>query len=156
MKLEFTPDLSHSEMRAVRRTFCGTTFEHIFSLPFLNTSVAAFRGFNPTEEMECVLRPRGIVREIIAQEASHSHAAFINIRSDASSEGERCMKDTHYPIRHPRIFGRARSRRSCACHDDQFGRGQNTGLGGGGGGGGGGRGGRRPHFCVLSRSQSNS
>ena len=51
----------------------------------------------------------------------------------ACSEGERCMKDTVHPIVHfsvhPRIFGRVRSRRSCAWRDDQFGRGQNTGLG---------------------------
>ena len=63
-------------------------------------------------------------------EVPHSHAA---IRPNSSSEGERCMKDTVHPIVHfsvhLRILGRARSRRSCACHDHQFGRGQNTGLG---------------------------
>ncbi len=53
--------------------------------------------------------------------------------ANTSSKGERCMKDTVHPIRHPsvhpRIFGRVGSRRSCAWHDDQFGRRQNTGLG---------------------------
>jgi len=53
--------------------------------------------------------------------------------ANTSSEGERCMKHTVHPIRHPsvhpRIFGRVRSRRSCVWHDDQFGRRQNTGLG---------------------------
>ncbi len=72
-------------------------------------------------------------REIVAPEASHSHASFLSIRQDSSSEGERCMKDTDHPIRHLlrhlRIFGRVRRRRSCAWHNDQFGRGQNTGLG---------------------------
>ena len=52
---------------------------------------------------------------------------------NAPSEGEGCMKDTDHPIshplRHPRIFGRVRNRISYARHDDQFGRGQNTGLG---------------------------
>ena len=53
--------------------------------------------------------------------------------ANPSSEGERCMKDTDHPIRHPsvhpRLSGRVRSQRSCAGCDDQFGRGQNTGLG---------------------------
>ena len=43
------------------------------------------------------------------------------------------MKDTVHPIVHfsvhPRIFGKVRSRRSYVWHDDQLGRGQNTGLG---------------------------
>jgi hypothetical protein len=43
------------------------------------------------------------------------------------------MKDTVHPVGHLsvhlRIFGGAQNRRSCACDDDQFGRGQNTGLG---------------------------
>jgi len=53
--------------------------------------------------------------------------------ANPSFEGERCMKHRVHPIRHPsvhhRIFGRVRSRRSCAWHDDQFGRRQNTRLG---------------------------
>ena len=53
--------------------------------------------------------------------------------ANPSSEGERCMKHTLHPIRHPSvhpwIFGSVRSRRSCAWRDDQFGRRQNTGLG---------------------------
>jgi hypothetical protein len=47
MELESTPVFSHSEMRAAREPFFGTTFGRIFSLPFLNSScVAAFRGRN--------------------------------------------------------------------------------------------------------------
>jgi len=63
-----------------------------------------------------------------------SGASFLSLFcANPSSEGERCMKHTVHPIRHPsvhpRIFGRVGSRRSCAWHDDQFGRRQNTGLG---------------------------
>src|SRR6266436_534232 len=53
--------------------------------------------------------------------------------SDSSSEGERCMKHIDHSVVHflvhLMIFRRVRNRRSYAGHDDQFGRGQNTGLG---------------------------
>jgi hypothetical protein len=53
--------------------------------------------------------------------------------ANTSSEGEQCMKDTDHPIRHPsvhpRLSGRVRSQRGCAGRNDQFGHGQNTGLG---------------------------
>ena len=131
-------------MRAVRGPFFGMRFGRIFSLAFLgSSSVAAFRGPNSDSRNGVCFATSRQAREIIAPEAPHSHAAFLSIPDafgstnaslcEASSEGERCMKDTDHPIRHPlrhpRIFGRVRSRRSCAWHDDQFGRGQNTGLG---------------------------
>jgi hypothetical protein len=63
-------------------------------------------------------------------ETPHPHAA---IPPNSSSEGERCMKDTDHPIRHPfvhlRILGRVPSGSSWASGDNHFGRGQNTGLG---------------------------
>ncbi len=134
MKLESTPDFSHSEMRAPRGPFLGVRFGCIFSLPFLDSSsVAAFRDPNSDSRNGVCFATSWHAREITAPETPHSHAAFLNIRRDSSSEGERCMKDTDHPIRHllrhPRIFGKVRSRRSCACHDDPFGRRQNTGLG---------------------------
>ena len=147
MELESTPDFSLSEMRAVCGPLFGMTFGHIFSLPFLSSSsVAAFRGPDSDSRNGVCFAASRQAHEIIAPEAPHSHAAFLSIRPDAfwinewrpsfanaSSEGERCMKDTDHPLRHPlrhhRIFGRVRRRRSCAWRDDQFGRGQNTGLG---------------------------
>jgi len=134
MKLECTPDFSHSEMRAPRGPSLGMRFGHIFSLAFLSSSsMAEFRGLNSGSRNGVYFATSQHAREIVAPEASHSRAAFLNIRLDSSSEGERCMKGTGHPIRHPlrhpRIFGRARNKRSCARRDDQFGRGQNTGLG---------------------------
>ena len=121
-------------MRAARGPLFGMRFGRIFSLPFLSSSsVAAFRGPNSDGRNDVYFTTSRQTCEIIAREALHSHAAFLNIRRDASSEGERCMKDTDHPIRHPlrhpRIFGNVRGRRSCTWRDDQFGRGQNTGLG---------------------------
>ena len=102
MKLESTPDFSHSEMRAARGPFFGMRFGRIFSLAFLSSSsVAAFRGPNSDGRNGVCFATSRQAREIIAPEASHSHAAFLNIRPDSSSEGERCMKDTVHPIRHP-------------------------------------------------------
>ena len=102
MKLESTPDFSHSEMRAPRGPFFGMRFGHIFSLAFLSSSsVAAFRGPNSDSRNGVCFATSRHAREIIAPEAPHSHAAFLNIRRDSSSEGERCMKDTDHPIRHP-------------------------------------------------------
>jgi hypothetical protein len=134
MKLESTPVFSHPEVRAACSHFFDVRFGRICPMAFLNSSfVAAFRGPNCDSRNEVCFAASRQVRAIIAPEAPHSHAAFLNIRRDASSDGERCMKDTDHPfrhlLRHLRIFGRVRNRRSCAWHNDQFGRGQNTGLG---------------------------
>jgi hypothetical protein len=134
MKLESTPDFSHSEMRESRGPSFGIRFRHIFYLAFLSSSsVAEFRGPNSGSRNGAYFATSQHAREIVAPEAPHSHATFLNTSRDSPSEGERCMKDTDHPIRHPlrhpRIFGRVRSRRSCASRDDRFGRGQNTGLG---------------------------
>ena len=133
-KLKSTPDFSHSEMRAARGLFFGIRFRRIFSLAFLNSSsVAAFRGSSSDGRNEVCFAASRQAREISAPEAPHSHAVFLNICPDSSSEGERCMKHTVHPLVHlsvhVRICRRVRSRRSCASRDDQFGRGQNTGLG---------------------------
>ena len=134
MKLEFTPDFYHSEVRAVCDPFFSTTFGNMFSLPFLrNSSVAAFRGPNSHNRNGVCFATSWHTREIIAPEVPHSHAAFLSIHRDYPSEGERCMKDADHPTVHfsihPRIFGRVRSRRSCISPRDQFGDGQDTGLG---------------------------
>jgi hypothetical protein len=131
---EFTPNFSLSKMRATRDPFFGMRFGHICFLAFLSSSsVAAFRGPNSDSRNGVCFATSRQASEIIAPEAPHSHAAFLSIRRDSPSEGERCMKDTDHPVVHLsvhlRIFGRVRSRRSCASRDDQFGRGQNTGLG---------------------------
>jgi hypothetical protein len=134
MKLESTPDFSYPEMRAACGHFFDMRFGHIFPMAFLNSSfVAAFCGPNCDSRNEVCFAASRQVRTIIAPEAPHSHAAFLNIRRDASSDGERCTKDTDHPIRHPsrhpRIFGRVRNRRDCTWSNDQFGRGPSTGLG---------------------------
>jgi hypothetical protein len=134
MKLKSTRDFSHSEMRVARGPFFGLRFGRIFSLAFLSSSsVVAFRGPNSDSGNGVRFAASQQAREIIEPEALHSHPDFPNTRRDASSEGERCMKHTVHPIVHfsvhRRIFGTVRSRRSCAWHDDQFGRGQDTGLG---------------------------
>ena len=134
MKLESTPDFSCSEMRAARGPFFGMRFGRIFSLAFLrSSSVVAFRGPNSDNRNGVCFATSWHAREIIAPEVPHSHAAFLSIHRDYPSEGERCMKDTDHPTVHfsvhPRIFGRVRSRRSCTSPSDQFGDGQNTGLG---------------------------
>jgi hypothetical protein len=129
MKLEFIPDFPHSKAFAARDPFFGMRFVHIFSQAFLiSSSVAAFRGTNTDGRNEAYFAASWQAHDIIASEASNSHTAFPNLRLDSFSEGERCMKDTDHPVVHLsvhlRIFGRARSRRSCACRDAQFGRGQ--------------------------------
>jgi hypothetical protein len=134
MKLESTPDFSHSEMLAVRDPFVGMRFGRIFSLAFLSSSsVVAFRGPNSDSGNGVRFAASQQAREIIEPEALHSHSDFPHTRRDASSDGERCMKHTVHPIVHfsvhRRIFGTVRRRRSCAWHGDKFGRGQNTGLG---------------------------
>ena len=150
MKLESTPDFSHSEMRAARGPFFGMRFGRIFSLPFLSSSsVAAFRGPNSDSRNGVCFATSWHAREIIAPEAPHSHAAFLNIRRDSSSEGERCMKDTDHPIRHlsrsPSDFRKSpkqkklrMSRRSIWARTKH-----RIGL-------------ERPHFCARFRAQSNS
>jgi hypothetical protein len=134
MELESTSDFSYSEMHAPCSPFFGMTLGHIFSVPFLGSpSVAAFRGPNSDTKNGVYFATSWHAREIIAPEAPHSHEAFPSIRLESPSEGERCMKDTDHPVVHfsvhLRIFARVRRRRCCAWHDDQFGRGQNTGLG---------------------------
>jgi hypothetical protein len=134
MELESTPAFSHSEMRAARDPFFGTTFGRIFSRAFLtSSSVVAFCGPHSDGRNGVCFATSCHTWKIIAPEALHSRAVVPSIRRDASSEGERRMKDTDHPIRHPlrhfRLFGNVRSRRSCTWRDDQFGRGQNTGLG---------------------------
>src|SRR5258708_34562864 len=121
-------------MIAARGPFFVTRFGRMFPLALLSSSsVAAFPGPNSDSRNGVFFATSWHAREIIAPEASHSHAAFLNIRWDSSPESDGCMKDTDHPIRHPlrppQIFGRVQSKRSCASRDDQFGRGQNTGLG---------------------------
>jgi hypothetical protein len=134
LECEPIPNFSCSEIRPARGPFSSMRSRHMFSLVFLrSSSVAAFRARNSDSRNGVCFEASRQAREIIAPELPHPQLAFINIRSDASSEGERCMKDTVHPIVHfsvhLRVSGRVRSRRSCAWHNDQFGRGQNTGLG---------------------------
>jgi len=134
MRLESTPDFSHSEMRAARGPFSVMRLRRIVSLAFLtSSSVAAFRGPNYDRRNGVYFATWRQASTIIAPAALHSHAIFLSVRSNSSSEGERCMKHTVHPIVHfsvhRRIFGTVRSRRTCAWHDDKFGHGQNTGLG---------------------------
>ena len=98
MKLESSPDFSHSEMRAPRGPSFGMRFGHIFSLAFLSSSsVAEFRGPNSGSRNEVYFATSQHAPEIVAPEASHSRASFLDIRLDSSYEGERCMKDTDHP-----------------------------------------------------------
>jgi hypothetical protein len=134
MKLESAPDFSHSEMRAPPGPFFDVRVGGIFPLAFLiSSSVTGFCGLNSDCRNGVCFATSRQAREIIAPEALHFHAAFLNFRPNASSEGERCMKDTvHYVVHcsvHLQISGRVHGRRSCAWHNNQFGRGQNTGLG---------------------------
>jgi hypothetical protein len=150
MKLESIPDFSYSEMYAVRGPFFGTRSGHLSSLVFLSTSlVAAFRAFNSDSRYGVCFGASRQASEIVAPEAPHSRATFLHIRRDSSCEGERYMKDTVHPIRHPsvhpRIFGRARNKRSCAgSRRSLWARTKHRiGL-------------ERPHFCARFRAQSNS
>ena len=94
--IESTPNCSHSEMRAARGPFFGMRFGRIFSLAFLSSSpVAAFRGLNSHRRNRVCFATSWHAREIIASKAPHSRTAFLSIRR-ASSEGERCMKDTDH------------------------------------------------------------
>ena len=126
LKLEFTPDFSHPETRSARGPFLVMRFRRIFSLAFLSSSsVVAFRGPNSDSRNGVCCATSRQAPEIIEPAAPHSHAVFLNIRRDASSDGERCMKHTDHPIVHfvvhLMIFRRVRSRGSYAGHGDQFG-----------------------------------
>jgi hypothetical protein len=134
VELQFVRNFHLFEMRPVCTSIFRMRFGSIFSLEFLSSSsVAAFRGPNSdTRNGVCFATSRQASKNI-APEALHSHAVFLNLRPNPSSEGERCMKHTvhrvvHFSV-HRRIFGKVRTRRSCATRADQFGRGQNTGLG---------------------------
>ncbi len=134
MEFESTPNFSWSEMRAGRGPLLSMSFGRIFSLAFLSSSsVAAFYGLNSDSRNGTFFATSQEASEIIGPEAPYSRAAFLDICRDSPSEGDGCMKDTDHPIRHPsvhlRISRRVRNRRSCICHDSEFGRGQNTGLG---------------------------
>jgi hypothetical protein len=130
MKFESAPNFSHAEMRAARGPIFGMTFGHIVSLRILSpSSVAALRGLNSDTRNGVRFATSQHAREIMALGPPHSRAVFLCIRPNASSKGDGYMKDTDHPIRHPRIFGRDLGRRSCTSYRDQFGRGQNTGLG---------------------------
>ena len=134
MELQFAPNFYFSETQPVCTSLFRIWLGSIFSLAFLTSStVVAFRGPNSDSGNGVCFAASRPAREIIEPDALHSHPAFLNTRRDASSEGERCMKHIVHPIVHfsvhRRIFGRVRNRRSCAWHDDKFGRGQNTGLG---------------------------
>jgi hypothetical protein len=134
MALESALNFYHSEMRAARGRWFGIRYGRVFSLAFLrSSSVAPFRGPNSDRRKGVCFATSRQASEIIAPEAPYSRVAFLDIRRDSPSEGDGCMKDIDHPIRHPsvhlRISRRVRNRRSCTCRDDQFGRGQNTGLG---------------------------
>jgi len=147
MELKFTPNFPFSDMRTVCRQSLGMTFAHTVSLQSLSSSfVAAFHGLDSDARNGVRFSGSRQAHKIIAPEAPHySHAALLSIPdvfwinkwrplfANASSEGERCMKDTNHPLRHPlrhhRIFGRVRRRTGYAWREGQFGRGQNTGLG---------------------------
>ena len=137
MKLEFTPNFSHSEMRAVRGPFFGMSVRaHFFSAVsqlFFCGRVSWPQFRQQKWSVFCDLAAGKRNHRARSTPFSCSFSKHPPADNALFSEGERCMKDTDHPIRHPsrhpRIFGRVRSRRSCACHDDQFGRGQNTGLG---------------------------
>ena len=78
IKLESTPDFSHSGMRAGRGPFFGTSLGRIFCLAFPgSSSVAAFRGPNPDSRNGTSFAASRQASEIIAPEAHHSHEVFL-------------------------------------------------------------------------------
>jgi len=113
IELQFAPNFYVSETRPICISIFGMRFGYILSLAFLNSSsVAAFRGPNSDSRDGVCFATSRQASEIIAPEAPQSHAVFLSIRQDAcwinewrrsyanaSSEGERCMKDTDHPIR---------------------------------------------------------
>ena len=101
MRPETPPNFSHSEMRAARGSFFGMSFGRIVSLAILgSSSVAAFRGPNSESRNGVRFEASRQAHKIIAPEALRSNAAFLSIRPNASSKGERCMKDTVHHIVH--------------------------------------------------------
>ena len=95
MKLESIPDISHVEMRAIRGPFVSMRFGRIFSLAVLSSSfVAAFQGLNSDSRNGMFFATSQEASEIIAPEAPHSRAAFLDICRDSPSEGER-MRERH-------------------------------------------------------------
>jgi len=133
-KLQFAHNFYLSETRPVCTPIFGMAVGRISSLGFLTSSfVAAFRGPNSDNRNGVRFEASRQAGEVIAPEALRSNAAFLRIRLNASSEGERCMKDIVHPIVHfsvhLRIFGRVRNRRGCTGRDNPLGHGQNTGLG---------------------------
>jgi hypothetical protein len=90
MKLESTPNVFRSELRAARSPFFGVMFRHILSLLFLSTSpVAPLRSPNSGRRNGACFVTSRQSRGIIAPEAHYSHSAFLNFRLDSSSEGGR-------------------------------------------------------------------
>jgi len=134
MELQFAPNFYFSETQPVCTSIFRIWLGSIFPLAFLtSSSVAAFRGPNSDSRNGVCFATSRQASKIIAPEALHSHAVFLSVHPNSSSEGERCMKCTvhhivHFSV-HLRIFGRVRNRRRCIGHDDHSGHGQNTGLG---------------------------
>jgi hypothetical protein len=105
VRLESTPDFSHSEMHAIRGPFFGVKFGHIVSLAFLGpSSVAPFRGPNSGLGNGVRFAVSRQSRKIIERAALHSHSAFLDFRPDTSSEGERCIRETDHPIVHSSVY----------------------------------------------------
>ena len=101
LEFESTSNFYYSEMRAARGPLFGMRFGRIFSLAFLSSSsVVAFRRPNSDSGNGVCFAASRQAREIIEPEALHSHAAFLNTRRKASSEGERRMKHTNHPVVH--------------------------------------------------------
>lgn len=141
-----------SKTGGICASFSAGNFERVFSMPSLGaSSVAPFRSSTSAVVNVACLAVWVSMRENILLETIDLHPFFRSLRFkrrsrpsksslatrfdcvETSLEGERCMKDTVHlavhPSGHPLIFGRVRSRSSCASGDNQFGRGQNTGLG---------------------------
>jgi len=133
-ELQFSPNFHLSGTCPVRTSIFCMRVGRIVGLAFLNYSfVAPFLGPNSESKNGVRFATSRQTSEIDTPAALHSHAAFLSICGNSYPEGDGCMKDTDHPIRHPsrhlRIFGRIPSRRDCTWRNDQFGRGQNTGLG---------------------------
>jgi hypothetical protein len=162
MELQFAPSFYVSETWPLCTSIFGMRFGCIFSLAFLSSSsVAAFHGPNSDSRNGLCFATSRQASEIIAPEAPHSHAVFPSIRQDAcwisewgrscanaSSEGERCMKDTVHPsVAFRFTFGFSEEPEAEEVADvttinlgaDKL----RIGL-------------ERPHFCARFRAQSNS
>jgi hypothetical protein len=98
MKLESTPDFSHSEMRAARGPIFRRRFGRIVSVAILSSSsVVAFRSPNSDGRNGACCATSRDGGEFIPPKAPHPRAAFLSIHLNASSEGERCMKHIVHP-----------------------------------------------------------